>query len=68
MGGHRVSVKHTRRGLSLKSRKPADSLKAKFSNGALRAGHGLRPNAKLRFEVRLRDASGKTTRLSVRAR
>jgi hypothetical protein len=68
VGGRKVSVKHTRRSLKLKAKKPASSLTARFARRALHPGKGLRPHSKLTFKLELRDASGKTTRLSVRAK
>lgn len=65
---HKVSVAHGPRTLKLRASKPAKSFKGKFSGGALEPGKGLRPNSKLKFKLKIRDAAGKTTKLTVRAR
>jgi hypothetical protein len=64
----KVRVKHTARALKLTAGKAAKRLRAKVADGALQPGKGLKPNARLKFKVKVRDASGKTTRLTVRSK
>ncbi len=64
----KVKVKHTKRTLKLKSRKAVKRFAAKFADGAVKPGKGLSPRAKLTFKLKVRDAKGKTTKLSVRAK
>ncbi len=68
IGGNKVKVKHSRRTLKLNTRKPLGSFTARFADGALTPEAGLRPGSKLKFKLKLRDASGATTKLTVRAR
>jgi hypothetical protein len=64
----KVSLKHTAGSLTMKARKPAKRMRAKFADGALEPGKGLRSGQRLKFKVAVRDASGKTTKLIVRAK
>jgi hypothetical protein len=64
----KLSVKHTAGALTLKARKPAKRMRAKFADGALQPGKGLHSGQRLKFKVAVRDASGKTTKLIVRAK
>jgi hypothetical protein len=61
----KVKVRHTRKALKLKSSKPAKRLRAKLADGALVPGKGLRANSRLRFKLKIRDARGRTTKLTV---
>ena len=63
-----VSAKHTRRLLKLRASKPVKKFAALLAEGAVQPGHGLGGHAKLRFKVKLRDATGKRTKLTVRAK
>jgi hypothetical protein len=67
-GGGKAAVKHTGRSLKLSAKKAAKSFSGKFAGGALEPGKGLRANSKLKFKLKIRDASGKTTELTVRAK
>jgi hypothetical protein len=64
----KLSAKHTLGSLTLRARKPAKRLRAKFAHGALEPGKGLHAGKRLRFKLAVRDAAGKTTRLTVRAK
>jgi hypothetical protein len=66
--GGKVKVKHTGRSLKLSAKPAAKAFAAKFAGGALKAGKGLRKGAKLKFKLKIRDAAGKTTKLTVRAK
>jgi hypothetical protein len=65
---HKVSVAHGRRALTLRASKPAKSFKGKFAHGALVAGHGLERGQRLKFKLKIRDAKGKSTSLTVKAK
>ena len=67
-GGGKASIKHSGRTLKLKAKSAAKSFSAKIGHGALKPGKGLRANSKLKFKLKIRDATGKTTRLTVRAK
>jgi hypothetical protein len=67
-GGGKAAIKHTKRSLKLSAKKAAKSFTGKFARGALKPGKSLRANAKLKFKLMIRDASGKTTKLTVRAK
>lgn len=62
------SVKHTKRSLKLKAKGAVGSFAGKFSGRAIKAGHKLKPNDRLRFKVKVRDKTGKTTKLTVRTK
>ena len=66
--GSKAKVKHTRGGLTIKPRKPAKKLRGKVAGGALVPGAGLKPGKRLRFKLSVRDAAGRTTKLTVRAK
>ncbi len=67
-GGGKASVEQSRRGLRLKTKKAVKSFVAKLADGALEAGQGLREGRRLKFKLKVRDAAGETTKLTVRAR
>lgn len=64
-GGKKVKAKHTRRGLSLRAKKPVGKFAAKFKGKALKAKH-LSGNARPKFKLKVVDKTGKRTRLTVR--
>jgi hypothetical protein len=64
----KVTVKHTKRTLKLKTKRAVKRFAASFGDGAVKAGKGLSPRTKLIFKVKVRDASGKRTKLRVRAK
>jgi hypothetical protein len=64
----KVSVRHSARALKLKASKPAKRFAAKIAHGALQPGQGLGAHSKLKFKLKLRDAAGKTTKLTIRAK
>jgi hypothetical protein len=66
--GSKVKVKHTKGGLTIKARKAAKRLSGKIGDGALVAGNGLEAAKALKFKFSIRDAAGKTTKLTVRVK
>lgn len=62
------AVKHTKRSLKLKAKGAVKSFKGKFSGRALKASKKLKPSDRLKFKVKVRDKTGKTTKLTVRAK
>jgi hypothetical protein len=66
--GKGVKVKRgSKHKLALKAKKPASKLKAKLAHGALLAKH-VHGHAKLRFKLKVTDKTGKTTKLTLRAK
>jgi hypothetical protein len=66
--GSKTSVKHTRNGLKIRARKAAETLRGKIARGALMPAKGLEPGKRLKFKFSVRDAAGKTTKLTVSAK
>jgi hypothetical protein len=66
--GSQTRVKHTKGALLIKSRKAAKRIRAKLADGALVPGKGPGAKKRLRFRLSVRDAAGKTTKLTVRAK
>lgn len=67
-GGGKASAEQSRRALKLKTKKAAKSFVAKLADGALEPGQGLREGKRLKFKLKVRDAAGETTKLTVRAK
>jgi hypothetical protein len=70
-GGKRLrgkAFKHGKRKLSLRSGSGANTFTAKVGKGALAASRGVKPNARMKFKVKLTDTAGKTTKLNVRSK
>jgi hypothetical protein len=65
--GGKVKVKHTRRSLSLRAKKPVGKFTAKFARRALKA-KGLKGQARPKFKLVVVDKTGKRTKLNVRPR
>jgi hypothetical protein len=66
--GSKAKVKHTKGGLTIKARKPSKRLLGKLADGAVVPGKGLKPGERLKFKFSVRDRTGKTTKLKVRAK